>query len=1008
MSSLITLNVNNKMYSPTVEQDWSLAFVLRNELLLFGTKVGCNMGACGACTVILEKTKGGKTTKKAILSCLMLAVNAKTTATQPQTIWTIEGLSNGGYLDPVPEHFLHNDAFQCGFCTPGFIMASKALVEEKSKTGYTGYTGSSKDEVCKALAGHICTCGNLKKVIDTMSGKYYSWAPGLPLSAKVDVPSGLGMWIHHDPCETVRAASIKDLSVIGKPYQGDQQGKLIVTGNLKFGADYHPTGKLYARLLCSTKAKAKISFSDYSNVKTMPGVKEVITFEDCPIWGVSDIGTNKQGKKIGLVSFWGQEIAAVAADDPNNAARAVKELAKKVVYDTTTLTPELNPDTLISKSATPAVPLITITRGEPDTGGAGDQNSDVIKTFSLDWTNYFQHGSLETCSCVVWWKGTVLHIRSSTQSPHKASYWLKNVAFGLFKPPKVPQPTDIDFQTQGTGTAHGDKPISEWCVPAAVLSYKTKKPVELALSRRENFLTRTHQFQAKAEIEIGVKDKGKDKGKIQLLRAKYWGSGGKNPADIFQEGLPIKELPQALQATYKCDHAKFDVFKVFTNKPKCGWWRCVADSPGTFLEDIAMEKMAESLGMAPYEFKFKNLATNLEHQDKIKPLVIYSSNGLKECFEACAEQIGSPKFKKPKGGKAPPVGTGWHDPHTNNIWKDGRRHGVGIAAHIDSHGGLAAQYPDLLTPTLTATVTLTKAGKVELSVGISRASGGTNTAFCHIVAEAIGMDYEDVKTVIWGKTDKTDDGGFQAGSSSTITLGAAYQKAAEAVKDTLVAKVATKWGLKNTDIKIEGSWIIDTTKSKPSITVKDFMKSYGLDITGKGTTWSKKLRESVTSLSGKTYLSSSGQDCEVRGISASAVELLVNETTGEVEILKFANAVDCGRAIFYEGAKKQIEGGIEIQLGQGFFYEQILDKNGATLNPDYNNSKWPTTLDIDPDNHIPIIVESGDACGPYNAKGMGEPCVSNYVCISNAIYNAIGKWIYPPFYPQKVLKQLNP
>ena len=137
--------------------------------------------------------------------------------------------------------------------------------------------------------------------------------------------------------------------------------------------------------------------------------------------------------------------------------------------------------------------------------------------------------------------------------------------------------------------------------------------------------------------------------------------------------------------------------------------------------------------------------------------------------------------------------------------------------------------------------------------------------------------------------------------------------------------------------------------------------------------------------------------------------MAVNTDTGEVEILNFINAVDVGRAIFLKGCENQIEGGIELMIGEAFLYEQILDlQTGATLNVDYIDNKWPTTLDIHTDRHKAIIVETIDACGPFGAKGAGEPVVSNYGSVANAIYNAIGKWIIdPPIYPQKILMALG-
>jgi aerobic carbon-monoxide dehydrogenase small subunit len=148
--SLTSLNVNGVDYLLQVEPDWNLSFVLRDRLGLFGTKVGCEMGACGSCTVLADG--------EAVFACLMLAIDCASLK-----ITTIEGLSDGITLSPVQQRFYDNEAFQCGFCTPGFIMAAEALLAKNPKP--------TTLEVREALSGHICTCGNLKKTIAAVTGE---------------------------------------------------------------------------------------------------------------------------------------------------------------------------------------------------------------------------------------------------------------------------------------------------------------------------------------------------------------------------------------------------------------------------------------------------------------------------------------------------------------------------------------------------------------------------------------------------------------------------------------------------------------------------------------------------------------------------------------------------------------------------------------------------------------------------------------------------------------------
>jgi carbon-monoxide dehydrogenase small subunit len=140
----IKLKVNGFEYDVLVEPHWTLLDVLRKELGLTGTKKGCEKGECGACTVIING--------EAILSCLILAIQA-----QGKEITTIEGLSRGEKLDPLQDAFVKFGAIQCGFCIPGMIMSSRALLNK--------IPHPSKEEIKKGLSGNLCRCTGYVKII---------------------------------------------------------------------------------------------------------------------------------------------------------------------------------------------------------------------------------------------------------------------------------------------------------------------------------------------------------------------------------------------------------------------------------------------------------------------------------------------------------------------------------------------------------------------------------------------------------------------------------------------------------------------------------------------------------------------------------------------------------------------------------------------------------------------------------------------------------------------------
>lgn len=153
MKHLIETKINGTSYRLEVDPHWTLLEVLRNVLKLTGAKDSCGMGECGSCTVIMD----GKT----IYSCLTLAVRA-----DGKEILTIEGLARGEELDPLQKAFIDHGAFQCGYCTPGMILSSKALLEENPNP--------SEEEIRRGISGNLCRCTGYKMIVEAIqsaSGK---------------------------------------------------------------------------------------------------------------------------------------------------------------------------------------------------------------------------------------------------------------------------------------------------------------------------------------------------------------------------------------------------------------------------------------------------------------------------------------------------------------------------------------------------------------------------------------------------------------------------------------------------------------------------------------------------------------------------------------------------------------------------------------------------------------------------------------------------------------------
>ncbi len=148
MTRKISFTLNSDLISYEIQEHWTLSHLLREEMGLIGTKEGCGNGECGACTVIVDKL--------AINSCLYLAIDI-----DGKTVETIEGLSaSEGNLHPIQQSFVDNGGIQCGFCSPGMIMSSKALLDENPD--------ADREEIKHALAGNICRCTGYIQILDSV------------------------------------------------------------------------------------------------------------------------------------------------------------------------------------------------------------------------------------------------------------------------------------------------------------------------------------------------------------------------------------------------------------------------------------------------------------------------------------------------------------------------------------------------------------------------------------------------------------------------------------------------------------------------------------------------------------------------------------------------------------------------------------------------------------------------------------------------------------------------
>ncbi len=752
--------------------------------------------------------------------------------------------------------------------------------------------------------------------------------------------------------------ALPELKVIGKSENHDKVGHLVASCKADFASDRLPLVKYYAASKGATVMRGVVKNVDASRALDLPGVIAVVTHEDIPIWNEA-------------IFWWGQEVAGVIAEDPQTARYAltlidVEYEERPGIYDPDESMRDGAPLIGVRPDSNYAV-VTDLKRGDLEEGMA---SADVVLETNQDWTNTFQHNCMEAHQSLAWWVGD--HVYCWIPSQHV--FGAKNaIVNGLGLPANK-----VHVYTRFTGTGHGDKAGDIFTAATATMSKIVGgAPVLFEKGRYGSMLQHGRQFDLKSEIKWGANSDGK----IVAVDAKFFGNGG------VHTWAPVGNVHFGLRTTYDIPNANFQVTSVNTNTPGRSYWRCVNDPPGAANYDPALFKLAEKLDMDPYDVVMKNLLPD-DAPDLDPPNRVWGGRMLKDMFEWCHQASG--------------YANKYHKPGTKPL-DDGRLHGIAITGHMDSHGGVNGAGRG-------AIVTMLPDGRCFANVGGARGCEGGPTICCHVVAEALGMKYEDVGLGRWGDTDTALDAGIQAGSTFTAGAGGAFYSAAMDLRKKLFEYAITKDGFRDIegitpeDLDAEDSEVFYKGDTSIRLTYRQVMAGTP-PTAGSGNGWGSTLRS--RSVGGVPI----GEPCNSNGSACTAVEVAVDTDTGEVEVTGMWNAVDTGRTIFKQGTDKEMWSGIELMLWQALLAGDVYDPaTSACLSTQWTESMMITPLDFKGENFVAQDFESDDAAGPYGAHGIGEPCVTNYSAILCAIHNATGKWVdmnHGPCTPDVILKSLG-
>ncbi len=736
------------------------------------------------------------------------------------------------------------------------------------------------------------------------------------------------------------------------------------TGAARYAADIKLPRMLVGKVLRSPYPHAKIKRIDKSKAENLPGVEAVITLEDTPKipyassfrdLPMAPSGSLQRSDEYILADkarYVGDAVAAVAAVDERVAEEALRLI--EVEYEE--LPFAVHPRDAIK----PGVPRIhdyaenniAVRVGYPLAEGdveKGFQESDVVVEETFSVTKQVS-GHLETQTTIASVDPTG---KVTCYSPCQLPFPLRRELAKAFNLPEGM----INVVSPFVGGSFGAR-LSVYNEPIAIaLAMKTHRPVKIEYTMEENFTCVHTRTADEYTVKMGFKKDGTLHSmymKVLTWSGAYLGRAQLAGAITLVWGM----------GHYRCPNRAGECEIVYCNTTPSAAMRGYGNPEVMWGVEQVVDMAAEKLGMNPLELRLKNIRKTGEPSNFGLPI---ESSYLEDCIKSGAVRMGW----KEKWGK-----------------KRAGRRGVGMATMTHCSGA----YP-LLMEHSGAIVKFNEDGSVNLT--INPGSPGTHIwgALSQIAAEELGVYPEDVH-VVTGETDKTlFDLGSHA-SRSTYVAGNAVLEASKEARKQLLERAAKMLDVSPEELEVGDRRVYVRSAPERGISVTEVVRSAMWDLKGE-----------CLNIAGKSSFASRWTSPPT---AAYFAEVEVDTETGEVKVLKFITAVDCGTAINPMTVEGQCEGGIQQGIGYALTEDFVVNRETGVLESDnFTTYKMLGTLDM-PETEI-IIINKPDPKGPFGAKGVGEPATVGVApAIANAIYDAVGVRITDlPITPEKVLRALK-
>ncbi len=568
----INFTLNGKTTTVDANPVRRLAHVLRDDLGFTGTKIGCDAGDCGACTVRLDGRQ--------LCACLVPVAQAN-----GAEIVTVEGLSKSGKLSPLQEAFHLYGAAQCGICTPGMLMAASDLLDRNRSP--------SEEEVFDALGGVLCRCTGYRKIVDAILHI------GNTADANIIDPA-VG--------EAVGARAAK--------LDGEQK----VTGTELYGADQAPEDALWLRAVRSPFWRATFSLGDFEPLKAKyPGLVDILTADDVP--GLNGFGIYPDVKDQpvfadGFVRYRGEAVIALVGDAETISEIRDDELpiswqeqdpVQGFGPPLAEEAPQLHndyPGNILAHGAT--------FKGDIDCGF--DESTTIFEeSFS---TGFVEHGYIEPEAGWARRVGDRIEVTVTTQSPYMDRDEVA-IIMGL-------APEDVRIIPTACGGGFGGK-LDQTVQPlVAIAAWKLNRPVRCTFNRLESMAATTKRHPSRITARYACSDDGK-------LQA-YEFNGDFNTGAYVSWGLTVKDrVPIHATGPYYVPNVSAKSRAFFANETPAGAFRGFGVPQAAIAHDALMDMMAEKTGIDPLEFRHINAIRKGQETATGQKL---ESAGLDQCLEA--------------------------------------------------------------------------------------------------------------------------------------------------------------------------------------------------------------------------------------------------------------------------------------------------------------------------------------------------------------------------------------